>query len=224
MLSKRGLIAVRANKLWPSPRTWARTAILWRDVYKLRDILLVLLVLLSMLYGWPARLYPGAARSGALDWKLLLGLRFYQPVAHGSAHAWTGEVWDLPLPSSWSRRGGRVGSPHRLFARETAAVGIHERRGIDSSASCPFRQRLNFSGDCRAPAAGFATSIACALRPARGVADRLSTITERIETTLVPSWRSDQRTLNMLTVPAAPESDEKSICLTRSLARKPGRS
>src|SRR3982750_3488584 len=62
------------------------------------DIVLILLVLLSVLHGWQRGFILGLLDLVRWIGSLLLGLRFYQPVAQwlGPRVDWA-EVWDRPV-------------------------------------------------------------------------------------------------------------------------------
>jgi uncharacterized protein YkwD/uncharacterized membrane protein len=177
------------------------------------DILLVLLVLLSMLLGWQRGFILGLLDLVRWIGSLLLALRFYQPLARwlGMRMNWA-EVWDMPVAFILvaATAGALIHLAGYLLLRRLPA-GIHERRGnrllglvpgfvnglILAAIVAPLLLALPLPG-------GLRTSARESL-----VADRLSTITERIETTLMPIFdEAIRHTLNMLTVPAEPESGE----------------
>jgi uncharacterized protein YkwD len=177
------------------------------------DILLVLLVLLSMLYGWQRGFILGLLDLVRWIGSLLLGLRFYQPVARwlGPRVDWA-EVWDMPV--AFILVAGVAGALIHLVGYlllRRLPVGIHERQGNRLLGLVPGFVNGLILAAIVAPLL-LALPLPSALRASTResvVADRLSTITERIETTLVPIFdEAIRRTLNMLTVPAEPESDE----------------
>lgn len=177
------------------------------------DVLLVLLVLLSMVHGWRRGFLLGLL--DLLSWvgSLLLGLRFYQPLAEwlGPRVNWA-EVWDRPVAfllvaattSLLIRLGG-------YFLLRRLPRGIHERRSNRLLGILPGLVNGLIAAAIAAPLL-LALPLPAGLRNSTresAIANRLAIITERIETTLIPVFdEAIRHTLNMLTVPSEPESDE----------------
>jgi uncharacterized protein YkwD len=177
------------------------------------DVLLILLVVLSMLFGWQRGFILGLLDLIRWIGSLLMGLRFYQPVARwlGSRVDWA-EVWDMPVAFILVAgvAGALIHFVGYLLVRRLPA-GIHERRGNRLLGIVPGFVNGLILAAIVAPLL-LALPLTEGLRDSTResvIADRLSTITERIETTLTPVFdEAIRHTLNMLTVPAAPESDE----------------
>jgi uncharacterized protein YkwD len=177
------------------------------------DVLLVLLVLLSMLYGWQRGFILGLLDLVRWMGSLLLGLRFYQPVANwlGPRVNWA-EVWDMPVAfmlvaATASLLIHLVGySILRRLPR-----GIHERRSNRLLGIVPGFVNGLIAAAIVAPLL-LSVPLPDGLRNQTresAVANRLATITERIETTLTPIFdEAIRHTLNLLTVPSEPESSE----------------
>jgi uncharacterized protein YkwD len=177
------------------------------------DVLLILLVLMSIVHGWRRGFI--LALLDLLRWvgSLLLGLRFYQPVANWLAPRvdWA-EVWDRPVAF--------------ILVAATASVlihlvgylllrrlpgGIHERRDNRLLGILPGLVNGLIAAAIAAPLL-LALPLPSGLRNSTResvIANRLAIVTERIETTLTPIFdEAIRHTLNMLTVPPSAESDE----------------
>ena len=177
------------------------------------DVLLVLIVVLSIMNGWRRGFILGLLDLLCWIGSLLLGLRFYQPVARwlGSHMDWS-EVWDQPLAFILVAVATGViihVLGYMLLRRLPRA--IHERRGNRLLGIVPGFISGLITAAIIAPLL-MALPLPDGLRNSTResvVANRLATITQRIETTLTPIFgEAIRQTLNMLIVPSEPESGE----------------
>ncbi|HYE64054.1 MAG TPA: CvpA family protein [Pyrinomonadaceae bacterium] len=176
------------------------------------DVLLVLLVLLSVAYGWQRGFILGLL--DLLRWigSLLLGLRFYQPVARwlGPRVSWS-EVWDLPV--AFVLTALTAGVLIHLLGRGLLRYlpeGAHERHGNRIFGLFPGLINGLIT-------AAIAAALLMAIPLPDGVrttaresalANRLAAYTERLEEAFTPIFDDAIRqTLNRLTI--RPESNER---------------
>ncbi|HVF51420.1 MAG TPA: CvpA family protein [Pyrinomonadaceae bacterium] len=177
------------------------------------DILLVLLLLVSVWYGWRRGFILGAL--DLLRWigSLLAALRFYQPVARwlGPRVDWWSEAWDMPLAFILTATvAGLVIQllGHLLLRR--LPEDIHERPVVRFFGLLP-----GFVSGLITAAIVAALLLSIPLpetlrNSAResALANRLAASTERFEAALSPIFSDAiKQTLNTLTI--RPESDER---------------
>ncbi|HEY0003684.1 MAG TPA: CvpA family protein [Pyrinomonadaceae bacterium] len=177
------------------------------------DILLVLVILLSMVYGWQRGFILGLL--DLLRWagSLLLALRFYQPVARwlGSHIAWP-EFWVRPVAFMLLATLAGIGIHLLGYALlRRLPKDIHRRRTNRVFGLLPGFLSGLVTAAILAPLL-LALPLPEGLRDSTresAVANRLAVITERLETSLTPVFdEATRRTLNMLTVRPEPESGE----------------
>ena len=182
-------------------------------VLNIVDILLILLVLLSIAHGWRRGFILGLL--DLLRWigSLLLGLRYYQHVARwlGPRVNWP-EVWDQPV--AFLLTAATAGILIQLLGHvllRRLPPEIHERRSnrllgivpgfvnglIVAAIAAPLLMALPLPDGLRSPTRESA------------MANRLATLTGRIETAITPIFdEAIRQTLNMLTIRPEPESGE----------------
>jgi uncharacterized protein YkwD len=177
------------------------------------DLLLILLVLFSVWYGWHRGFILGLLDLSRWIGSLLLGLRYYQPVAR-----WLGprvglpEVWWPPLGFLLVAilAGGLIQLVGFLLLRRLPE-DIHRRRLNRLLGLLPGFVSGLISAAIVAPLL-LALPLPDALRnPTREslITNRLAIITEQVETAFTPIFDDAIRqTLNMLTVRPEPESGE----------------
>jgi uncharacterized protein YkwD len=177
------------------------------------DILLILIVLLNILSGWRRGFILGLLDLVRWVGSLLLGLRFYQPVARwlGQNFDWS-EVWYQPVAFILvAVMAGVLIHLLGYMLLRGLPRGIHERRGNRLLGIVPGFISGLIAAAIIAPLL-MALPLPDVLRSSTReslVANRLATITERIETTLSPIFgEAVRQTLNMLIVPSEPESGE----------------
>jgi uncharacterized protein YkwD len=177
------------------------------------DLLLILLVLLSALYGWHRGFILGLL--DLLRWIacLLLGIRYYQPVARGLGPM-TGlpEVWWPPMAFMLVviLAGALIQILGYLLLRRLP-VEVHRRRANRLLGILPGFVNGLITAAIAAPLL-LALPLPEALRTSAReslVANRLTIISERLEMALTPIFDEPVRqTLNLLTVRPEPESEE----------------
>lgn len=176
------------------------------------DVLLILLVLLSVLHGWQRGFIYGLL--DLLRWigSLLVGLRFYQNVA-GPLGALTGlsEAWSLPV--AFLLTAATAGVLIQLaghFLLRPLPKEIHGRDWNRVLGLLPGLVNGVLAAAIVAPLL-LALPLPDGLRVSAresAIANRLATVTERLETALAPIFdEAIRQTLNMRTV--RPESNEK---------------
>ena len=177
------------------------------------DILLVLLILASMFYGWHRGFLLGLLDLARWIGSLLLALRFYQPVA-----AWLGS--HVSWPEYWVRPASF------LFVASLAGICIH-LLGYALLRRLPRDIHRRQANRVLGLLPGFLSGVitAAIVAPlllalplpdsARDstreslVANRLAVVTERVETALTPVFdEAARRTFNMLTVRPEPVGGE----------------
>lgn len=175
------------------------------------DLFLILIVLASMLYGWQRGLMLGLLDLVRWIGSLLLGLRFYQPVAVWLQAIFNlSEVWALPL--GFLLTAALAGVLIHLLGYallRRLPRGMHRHRANRLLGLIPgFVSGVIFAA-ILAPIL-LAMPLPDGLRaPAREstIANRLASVTEKIETSLRPIFdEAIRQTLTMRTV--RPESDE----------------
>ena len=175
------------------------------------DILLILIILSSILFGWARGFIWGLLDLARWIGSLLLGLRFYQPVARllGSSTSLP-EVWNRPLAFILvvAISGLIIQLLGQLLVRRLPK-GIHERRVNHLFGMLPGFINGVITAAIIAPlllALPLPESLRSSSRESL-VVNRLAIVTEGLESSVAPIFdEAIRQTLNMRTV--EPESDE----------------
>lgn len=177
------------------------------------DALLCLIVLLSLLFGWYRGFILGIVDLIRWIGGLVIGLRYYQPVARWmAAHIPIPEVWDRPIAFLLTAAvAGLVIQVLLIFVVRRFPESIHERKINRILGLLPgFINGVIFAAIV-APilmALPLSDSLRGSTRDSQ-IANRLAVVSDRLESTLSPVFDDAVRqSLNLLTVRPEPESSE----------------